>query len=112
MWLKSGQKNVVSLESLQREGEAFPGDDLLTGRSEKGKKIQDRTSQGDALYSVFLHFLEREQNVLEAMPEALSLPFPSPGDLPDPGIEHGSPALQAHALLSEPPGKPLYQRGF
>ena len=31
------------------------------------------------------------------------LPFPSPGDLPDPGIELGSPALQADALLSEPP---------
>ena len=30
------------------------------------------------------------------------LPFPSPGDLPDPGIEPGSPALQADALLSEP----------
>ena len=30
------------------------------------------------------------------------LPFPSPGDLPDPGIEHGSPALQADSLLSEP----------
>ena len=27
------------------------------------------------------------------------LPFPSPGDLPDPGIEPGSPALQADALL-------------
>ena len=35
------------------------------------------------------------------------LPFPSPEDLPDPGIEPGSPALQADALLSEPPGKPL-----
>ena len=35
------------------------------------------------------------------------LPFPSPGDLPDPGIEPGSPALQADALTSEPPGKPL-----
>ena len=34
------------------------------------------------------------------------LPFPSPGDLPDPGIEPWSPALQADALLSEPPGKP------
>ena len=34
------------------------------------------------------------------------LPFPSPGDLPDPGIEPGSPTLQADALLSEPPGKP------
>ena len=34
------------------------------------------------------------------------LPFPSPGDLPNPGIEPGSPALQADALSSEPPGKP------
>ena len=35
------------------------------------------------------------------------LPFPSPGDLPNPGIEPGSPALQADALPSEPPGKGL-----
>ena len=35
------------------------------------------------------------------------LPFPSPGDLPDSGIEPGSPALEADALTSEPPGKPL-----
>ena len=34
------------------------------------------------------------------------LPFPSPGDLPDPGIEPRYPALQADALPSEPPGKP------
>ena len=34
------------------------------------------------------------------------LPFPSPGDLPDPGIQPGFPVLQADALLSEPPGKP------
>ena len=34
------------------------------------------------------------------------LPFPSPGNLPDPGIKPRSPALQADALLSEPPGKP------
>ena len=33
--------------------------------------------------------------------------FPSPGNLPDPGNEPGSPALQADALISEPPGKPL-----
>ena len=31
------------------------------------------------------------------------LPFPSPGDLPDPGIEPRSPAVQADALASEPP---------
>jgi len=34
------------------------------------------------------------------------LPYPSPGDLPDLGIESRSPALQADALPSEPPGKP------
>ena len=33
------------------------------------------------------------------------LPFPSPGDLPYPGIEPGSPALQVDALPSEPPGR-------
>ena len=33
------------------------------------------------------------------------LPFPSPGDLPNPGIDPGSPALQADALPSEPSGK-------
>ena len=35
------------------------------------------------------------------------LPFPSPGDLSDPGIEPKSPSLQADALPSEPPGKPI-----
>ena len=35
------------------------------------------------------------------------LPFPSPGDLPKPGIEPRSPTLQADALTSEPPGKPI-----
>ena len=34
------------------------------------------------------------------------LPFPPPGDLPDPGIEPVSPALQVDSLLSEQPGKP------
>ena len=35
------------------------------------------------------------------------LPFPSPGDLPDPGIEPRSPALQADALPYKLPGKPI-----
>ena len=34
------------------------------------------------------------------------LPFPSPGDLPNPGMEPRSPALQADSLPAEPPGKP------
>ena len=33
------------------------------------------------------------------------LSFLPPGDLPDPGIEPGSPALQADSLPSEPPGE-------
>ena len=36
----------------------------------------------------------------------IGLPFPSPGDLPNPGIEPGSPALQADSLLTELQGKP------
>ena len=38
------------------------------------------------------------------------LPFLSPGDLPDPGIEPRSSTLQADALTSAPPGKPLNTR--
>ena len=38
------------------------------------------------------------------------LPFPSPGDLPNPGIEPGSLAFQADALTSEPPGKLVHQK--
>ena len=37
------------------------------------------------------------------------LPFPSPGDIPDTGIDPGSPALQADSLLSKPPIKSYVQ---
>ena len=37
------------------------------------------------------------------------LSFPSPGNLPDPEIEPGSPALQADSLLSEPQGKLFWE---
>ena len=37
------------------------------------------------------------------------LPFPSPGDLPDPGIEPGSPALQADSLPTKLQGKVTYR---
>ena len=40
------------------------------------------------------------------------LPFPSPGDLPNAGIEPGSPALQTDALPSEPLGKPHEQNNL
>ena len=35
------------------------------------------------------------------------LPFPSPGDIPDPGIKPGSPALACGFFTAEPPGKPM-----
>ena len=38
------------------------------------------------------------------------LPFPSPGDLPDPEVKPRSPALQADSLPSEPPGRPLVSK--
>ena len=38
------------------------------------------------------------------------VPIPSPGDLPDPGIKLGSPALQADSLSAELPGNPLVVR--
>ena len=40
------------------------------------------------------------------------LPFPFPGDLPDPGLELGSPALQANSLPSEPSGLGAFSLGF
>ena len=39
------------------------------------------------------------------------LPFSSPGDFPNPGIEPGSPALQVDSLPSELPGKPSRAEG-
>ena len=35
------------------------------------------------------------------------MPFPHPGDLPNPGIEPASPALQVGLCAAEPPGKPV-----
>ena len=47
------------------------------------------------------------QSMEFSRPESWSgQPFPSPGDLPNPGIEPRSPTLQADSLPAEPPGKP------
>ena len=53
----------------------------------------DSSLPGSSMYGIF------QARVLEW------LPFPSPGDLPDAGIEPRSPTLQADALPSEPPGR-------
>ena len=60
----------------------------------------DCSPPGSSIHGIF------QERILEW------LPFPSPGDLPNPGIEPQSPALlQADALPSEPPGKPGVVRG-
>ena len=40
------------------------------------------------------------------------LPFPPPGDLPDPGTKPASPALAGELFTTEPPGKSLLGRGL
>ena len=40
------------------------------------------------------------------------LPCHPPGDLPKPGMEPRSPALQADSILSEPPGKPVFFKKY
>ena len=79
---------------------------LLRHHSKKKKKIQMKL-----LSRVWL-FATRWTVAYQAHPSMgfsrqkywSGLPFPFPGDLPSPGIEPRSPALQADALLSEPPG--------
>ena len=40
------------------------------------------------------------------------LPFPSPGDIPDPAIKPRAPTPQADSLSAEPPGKPIIYYGY
>ena len=71
--------------------------------------------------SHFLLFLVRRQTQDSVQTRGLYSPWnspgqnpgvgsliPSPGDLPDPGIETGSPVLQADSLSTELLGKPLF----
>ena len=75
---EGGQRVKVKVKSLSRVWLCDPMDCSLSGSSVMGFSKQECWS---------------------------GLPFPSPGDLPNPGIEPGSPTLQADTLLSEPPGR-------
>ena len=57
------------------------------------------TLRPHGLYTLFMEFSRLEY--------CSGLPFPSPRDLPNPGIEPRSPALQVDSLPSEPQGKPV-----
>ena len=106
----------------------FHGQRILVGYSPWGHKVLDRTESNTFFHYFFLHkhaymlshfscvqlfvtlWIEAHQVPLAmgfSRKEYWSgLPFPSPGDLPDLGIESNSLVLQADSLLSEPPGKP------
>ena len=62
--------------------------------------------------SLQLHGLQPPGSFVHEISQAriLKLPFPSPRDLCNPGIEPGTPAFQADSLLSEPPAKPHWNR--
>ena len=66
----------------------------------------ERASHSVMLDSLRPHGLYSPWNELSRPEYWSGQPFPSPGDLPNPGIEPRSPALQVDALPAEPPGKP------
>ena len=59
------------------------------------------------IYSVIKIKDSRDSPGIPVFKTPSGLPFPSPGDLPDPGVKPKSPALQADSLPSEPSGGPL-----
>ena len=103
---------MQSYKEKQRDKKAFLSDQCkeIEENNRMGKtrdlfkKMRD-TKQGNISCSV--KESEVAQSCSTSRQEYWSgLPFPSLGDLPDPGIEPRSPSLQADALPSEPPGKP------
>ena len=76
----------------------------------------DRSCSGNESRSVMSDFLQPQTVAYETSPSMgfsrqeywSGLPFPSPGDLPDPGFEPRSPALQADSLPSELQGHPQF----
>ena len=71
--------------------------------------LQNPASVQSVPFTPFAAILPFQQGGSSASVDFRSrLPFPSPGDLPNPGIKPGSPAFQVGSLPSEPPGKPEY----
>ena len=74
---------------------------------------KSRTRLSDFTFTFHFHASEKEMATYSSvlawrilgMGEPGGLPFPTPGDLPDPVIKPGSPALHADSLPSEPLGK-------
>ena len=92
------QETALISESGQSPGKRN-GNSLLPGNSHRQRSLWatvDRVTEADTTEATCMHCITET-----------GLPFPSPGDLPDPGIKSMSPALQADSLPPEPPGNPL-----
>ena len=85
------------------------------GRQSKGGVFKNRRSNGQTQFFSRVRLFATPWTVASQAPPFMGfsrqeywsgLPFPSPGDLPDPGIKPRSPAFQADTLTSELPGKP------
>ena len=72
-------------------------------------KVKSRSVVSDSLWTLYSPGTVAHQASLSmefSKQEPWSgLPFPSPENLPNPGIEAGSPTLQTDSLIAEPPGK-------
>ena len=111
-WRRAWQPIPVLLLPVESHGQRS-----LVGYSPRGRKELDTTEwlstaqQGASVVSDQLFEILWTIACQAALSMGFSrqyrsgLPFPSPGDLPNPEIEAGSPAFQADALTSEPPGK-------
>ena len=119
-WKKSFPKHISNKGSVLKLDQTAPftfGKDWKTHLTKKIRRYVHRYflkwKKEESLSHVWL-FATTWTVTYQALPSMgfsrqeywSGLPFPFPGDLPNPGIEPGSPALQADALPSEPPGKP------
>ena len=71
----------------------------------KGMCVWSRSVLSDSLHPMDCNLLAPWSMRFSRQEYWSGLPFPFPGDLPSPGIESGSPTVQADALPSEPPGE-------
>ena len=96
----------MPMVTILKRYKAFIKDKQSTGPDELCEVAQSCSTLGDPVDCSLPGF--SVHRILLWQEYWSGLPFPSPGDLPDPGIEPRSPTLEADALTSEPPGFSLF----
>ena len=95
----------------------------ITERRKKGRKEEVREGKGrkNQLRDMKVKVTSSCPTLCDPMDKSMKFPrpqywsgwpFPSPQDLPNPGMEPRSHTLQADSLLSEPPGKPGFNNSY